>query len=633
MFWKYNSSNKNTEKGFTLVEILVSLVIILIMVMAFVPMYEYITQMMNSNKAKETATGLANQTLEEMRSLPYLVLDDTTGLPVTDPDVPQLGIKGGNPSGSIEPTQTKTIDGVTYTIQTRVFWEAEGSNPVAYKKVTVRVTSPNAFRGAAAVTSNFHTLAALEGESAAYKAGHISIEILDQNGVVWDSPEVQIHIESDTLEQDSYTDHGKTLFGIIPAGDYVVTAKIPSGMVTRPDEVIYDGWIRREATVDNWSTTTVGFYIDYPGHINLTLNDSSTEDSIIGNGDLNLTWKDGTATVPLPKTAFTGSQFNNSRLPASVIGNLWPGGTYSINLENVLDTTTYKAYYSYDMAESTAVKPKLNSADWDGRMGEAGSTINLSINLHSALKTHLTADTDSVATTSVPIDPANPDGETVNQVTAWNDSSDCDSNAEPYDDSSRPLFIENVVNNLPVIRFSDAQRMVIANSNVPYDSFTIFAVVKPEIPHEVDSESADSPTDGETGQHYLFWPTQGTSSSAGAGISLGTNGISNYEYSSYCFPATSVYDADTSGITGFNVISLLYDERIPFIYLNNQQVSTRHTASIFARVNSPIDIGGGEYGNFTGDIAEILIYDTAISDDNRDVIHDYLKAKYGIIEP
>jgi len=97
------------QQGFTLVEIVVALLIIFILVIGFVPMYEYIGQAMNNNKYRQVATGLANSVIEEMRALPYIVKDPGTGQVVNDPDIPQLGIQGGNPPGSIPATQTRVI--------------------------------------------------------------------------------------------------------------------------------------------------------------------------------------------------------------------------------------------------------------------------------------------------------------------------------------------------------------------------------------------------------------------------------------------------------------------------------------------------------------------------------------------
>ena len=95
-----NSFSGKNDKGFTLVEILVSLVLLLILVVAFVPLFTFVAQAVSNNSSKDTATALANQQIEYLRTLPFLVRTVGGGIE-TDPNVPQLGFVGGNPVGSI----------------------------------------------------------------------------------------------------------------------------------------------------------------------------------------------------------------------------------------------------------------------------------------------------------------------------------------------------------------------------------------------------------------------------------------------------------------------------------------------------------------------------------------------------
>lgn len=73
----------------------------------------------------------------------------------------------------------------------------------------------------------------------------------------------------------------------------------------------------------------------------------------------------------------------------------------------------------------------------------------------------------------------------------------------------------------------------------PTDNFTVMAWVKAVDEHEVDKES-DAGTAGTKGQRYLFGANHG-SELAGAGVSVGTNGISVYEHGDGYMPALAVY--------------------------------------------------------------------------------------------
>lgn len=587
------------QQGFTLVEIVVALLIIFILVIGFVPMYEYIGQAMNNNKYRQVATGLANSVIEEMRALPYIVKDPGTGQVVNDPDIPQLGIQGGNPPGSIPATQTRVIDGKTYTLNTRVFWVAKDGNPAAYKKVEVTIESPGAFIGHVTTTSEFYTLAAQEGEAEVFESGHILVHIRDKDGNDWASPEIQARINSESMEEIGYTDYGQALFGIIPADTYTVAVQLPSNLVTKPDTTLKSGWLEQtDVVVTNLTTTDVYFDIDYPAKFNLALNDKITGDGITGSGVLALSWN----SQPITALPFNESKFTDGKLPS---GNLWPAGEYSISLYDVMDSSTYKAYYSYNMAGSdNDSKPRLNGSAWDGQLGGPGAVINLSLALQSALKVHLIADPDTIVT-------------------------DAEGSLKWMDQSGNGYYaVQNAGTNLAdftgsALEFTGSERIKI-DYPVCYDNFTIIARVKPSAEHEIDVQS-NSGYGGTAGQNYLLWPDHGGDFNAGQGISLGTNGISNYEHGSNYMPATAVYSGNIPA-DEFSIIGIRYENLRASVYLNGSE-TVSGVKSARAHVYSPNIIGGEVYGYYNGSLAEILIYDYALSDDNISAVSAYLAKK------
>ncbi len=103
----------------------------------------------------------------------------------------------------------------------------------------------------------------------------------------------------------------------------------------------------------------------------------------------------------------------------------------------------------------------------------------------------------------------------------------------------------------------------------------------------------------------------------------GNNLLALYENSRWISVATSIG-------TGFNVVAMTISSGSPSFYLNNTNIGT------IAGTN-PIDptggliIGANSNGisrNFSGDIAEILIFQSALGSTDRDTVRSYINNKY-----
>ncbi|MDD3853832.1 MAG: prepilin-type N-terminal cleavage/methylation domain-containing protein, partial [Syntrophomonadaceae bacterium] len=391
-------SNDNGERGFTLVEILVSLVILLILVVAFVPLLTFVAQAVSNNQSKDTATALANEHIEYLRTLPFIVLNQTTG--EIDTTKAQLGIIGGNPPGSVSAEQTKTINGKEYTIKTNIIWD----ETISYKKVSVTVEYAGAFNKTEKVSSSFHTAAAEEGTLNLPDSGHILVKILDNTGSQLTSASIPVKIEAQdgsALTQQNITENGETIFGVLEEGYYMVSAQIPDGMTYSPEQAIVEGWLVLDnVEVDDGLINEVEFYIDYAAKINLALEDNAGN-PIVGNGILELQWSNGTISSNFSPVVFTADDFINNCIPSAKIGNLWPGGSYSIKLTDVLDSSTLKAYTEYDMSIDGTPHPESNGSEWDGTL-QANDTTDLTVEhftqTNSLLKVHLYTGTDMLET-------------------------------------------------------------------------------------------------------------------------------------------------------------------------------------------------------------------------------------------
>lgn len=213
-------------------------------------------------------------------------------------------------------------------------------------------------------------------------------------------------------------------------------------------------------------------------------------------------------------------------------------------------------------------------------------------------------------------------------VTQWNDQSGSSFNAQQTSESLQPLFISSSpdLNAKPAVRFDGANDLLLL-PNVPgTNNFCIIAVMKAALPHEIDPESS-SGVGGIAGQHWLFGARHGGDLDGGAGVSVGTNGISVYEHGSFYMPALAVLNAPVG--PGFSVVSINYANKQPSIALQGT-VARTGLASPRRNVMAPVEIGSGVYGAFNGEIAEILIYDRALSDGERRSVEEYLAQKYAL---
>ena len=110
---------------------------------------------------------------------------------------------------------------------------------------------------------------------------------------------------------------------------------------------------------------------------------------------------------------------------------------------------------------------------------------------------------------------------------------------------------------------------------------------------------------------------------------MGTNGISVYEHSSGYLPAVLVYATTATKPT---IVEVDYTDRVPSLYVNGSLV--RKTAQGPASYVFPtFNIGGSSnfaYGYYSGFIAEIIIYNRVLLNDERESVTKYLSQKWGI---
>jgi glycosyltransferase involved in cell wall biosynthesis len=163
--------------------------------------------------------------------------------------------------------------------------------------------------------------------------------------------------------------------------------------------------------------------------------------------------------------------------------------------------------------------------------------------------------------------------------------------------------------NISYFDFNGSQRIYIKRLfPAIQNSFTYELWVKPETTHHIDSETQKG-TSGINGQRYVISPEHGeTYGEAGAGISIGTNGISVYEHTAGHLPATLVYPISISNWTH---VAVVYNNRTPSLYINGKLVKTGLPSAKSAVLASGVFGGLDPYGFFVGKLGYIRIWNYA----------------------
>lgn len=151
------------NKGFTLVEIIVSITLLAMIALFMLPMSTYAFQFAKWNNIKLTAMNLAYSQVEWLKSLKY----DDLGLDAI----------GYSPHGTVKEdlfmneagTNPKTIEGIDYSFLSTVYWEDAESTTgefvtEATKKIDVVVKARDPISGVTKTFSVMGSLVAFEGE-------------------------------------------------------------------------------------------------------------------------------------------------------------------------------------------------------------------------------------------------------------------------------------------------------------------------------------------------------------------------------------------------------------------------------------------------------------------------------------
>ncbi|HEY3416195.1 MAG TPA: Ig-like domain-containing protein, partial [Armatimonadota bacterium] len=211
-----------------------------------------------------------------------------------------------------------------------------------------------------------------------------------------------------------------------------------------------------------------------------------------------------------------------------------------------------------------------------------------------------------------------------NVVSAWADQSGQGHNLSQGTANNRPVYRENILNGLPVVRF-DGSNDTLASAAVTFNQqHTIFAVTRMQsIPLNANgfvfsyASTVDGSSDTEMGVFYWSGTYQYDFRPRYPGLDPWAQ--TNMAFSP---PKTSSF-----------LMSLAKGSSVVRCFVNGTQVGPNLTgATTFSTTNRCFRLGEhGYWGQYlNGDIAEVLVYDAELSDTDRQAVEAYLTAKYAI---
>lgn len=159
------------------------------------------------------------------------------------------------------------------------------------------------------------------------------------------------------------------------------------------------------------------------------------------------------------------------------------------------------------------------------------------------------------------------------------------------------------------------------------NNFTIEFWCMPSVTHEIDGEST-SGTVGTSGQRYIFGAVQ-MGVDGGAGISVGTNGVSVYEHGNSYMPALLVSSTTVSS-TVMTHIAVVYISKQPRLYLNGVLTRVGLTSTKTNVYPTIANIGSGQYGVFGGAISVVRVYNRSLSAAEVEQNFNAMRGRFGV---
>ena len=203
------------------------------------------------------------------------------------------------------------------------------------------------------------------------------------------------------------------------------------------------------------------------------------------------------------------------------------------------------------------------------------------------------------------------------KISSWNNLADFKEPAEQALADNQPTYIEDVINDLPVLRFDDtADFLTFDGSSLINNNYTIFIVAAR------NSNKVDNMILG------------GTATTANNNLQIGYATNTSFIVKHYAEVSNINYVVPAYTTPKFAIHSIEFNTNDGKTYYENGDLKAE--AIDLANKTSLAGWNGAAIGRFDtkyfqGDIAEIIMFNRALSDDERQDVEQYLSKKWKIV--
>lgn len=335
-----------SNAGFTLVEVIISMLILSIIAAATLMAFVYALRISSMNQYELAATNLANDRLEYIRSLSFAEVGTKS--------VIGASVIYGDPKGEIPQIESVYVDGIRYIVNTTISWEDQsgwemGDIDWDYKSVRVEVI-PQVPRKEM-LTKKVETLVTRDSAQPILLGANIGLRMLrgwkTSAATVIPVPNIKIGLTSgpSAPRQLQTSSSGIARFIDLDTGTYNVRVDpANSGMILLPGQ-------SRDLSMSilEGMTETKELEVEYPCYLRLVLKGLNGEVLSLDPG------AEGTVKVEVPygtdinKSLMAADVDSSGRMPESYLGALWPvgsgySGVYTVADISIPGCTYFGAY-------------------------------------------------------------------------------------------------------------------------------------------------------------------------------------------------------------------------------------------------------------------------------------------------